>query len=226
MKSLLLLCAAIVLAAPAAAAPTAPQVAESRQLHSIVSVAVDPQVNDGRVVIKIAAKNGSTAAVPFGPSAVSITKPSGEVVALSSLQQLINDVRIAAGMPTEGAPGEAPTAGAYAMRAQPVAQDGSGRMDVTGFTGGGAFGAAETVRRSNQPSPSTKRSIDRATAETQIAALKQAVLQDGSIQPGQIAVGQLVSQKLRFKRGEDRTLYLRVHIAGDEHSFTIVAPAG
>jgi hypothetical protein len=30
---------------------------------------------------------------------------------------------------------------------------------------------------------------------------------------------------VKFKKGENRMLYLRVRIAGDEHSFTIAAPA-
>ena len=225
MKSLFVLCAAIVVAGPAAAAP-GPQVAESKQAHSTVSVAVEPQLNDGRLVIKVAAKNGTDAPVAFGLGSIVINKAAGEPIALSSIQQLINDVRIAAGMPTEGAPGDAPTEGAYASRPQPVAQDGAGRMDVTGYTGGSAIGPAEFVRRTKQVSPKSKPSIDRTTAEAQIAALKQAILQDSMIRPGQITVGQLVSQKLKFKKGEDRTLHLRVRIAGDEHSFTVAAPAG
>lgn len=224
MKSLFVLCATIVVAGPAAAAP-APQIAESKQAHSTVSVAVEPQLNDGRLVIKVAAKNGTNAPVPFGLGSIAINKAAGEPIALSSIQQLINDVRVAAGMPTEGTAGDAPTAGAYASRPQPVAQDGSGRMDVTGYTGGSAIGPAEFVRRTKQVSPKSKPSIDRATAETQIAALKQAILQDSMIRPSQITVGQLVSQKLKFKKGEDRTLHLRVRIAGDEHSFTVAAPS-
>src|SRR5438093_11411830 len=121
MKWMLLFCAAIVSASPVAAAE--PQVAESKQAHSSVSVMVEPQLNDGRLVIKVAAKNGTAAPVPFGPGSVSITKAAGTPIALSSLKQLIKDVRIAAGMPVEGAPGGAPTSGAYASRAQPQGAD-------------------------------------------------------------------------------------------------------
>lgn len=223
MKTGLLLCAAIVLAIPAAAAQPTPAVAESKLAHSSVSVVVDPQLNDGRLVIKIAAKNGTTAAVPFGPSSISITKPTGEVIALNSLQQLIDNVRIAAGMPTQAVPGQAPTSGAYA--AAQVQVDSAGRPDVSSYTGGSGIAADEIVRRTKQVSPKSKPSIDRATAETQIATLKQAILQESTIQPGQITVGQVVSQKLKFKKSEDRTMYLRVGIAGDEHSFTIAAPS-
>ena len=224
MKGLVLLCAAIVLQAPAAAAPASQEVAESKLTNSSVSVVVDPQLNDGRLVIKIAAKNGTTAAIPFGPSSISITKPTGEPIALNSLQQLVDDVRMAGGLTTEAVPGQAPTPGAYAAAQTQV--DNAGHPDVSGYTGGSGIATNEIVRRTNRASPKSKPSIDRATAEAQIAALKQAILQDSMIRPGQITVGQLVSQKLNFKKGEDRTLHLRVRIAGDEHSFTVAAPPG
>jgi hypothetical protein len=223
MKRLVLLCAAIVLPAPAGAAPASQAVAESKLTHSSVSVVVDPQLNDGRLVIKIAAKNGTTAAIPFGPSSILITKPTGEAIAFNSLQQLVDDVRMAAGM-AEAAPGQAPTPGAYAAAQTQV--DNAGHPDVSGYTGGSGIATNEIVRRTNRALPKSKPSIDRATAEAQIAALKQAILQDSTIRPGQITVGQLVSEKLTFKKGEDRTLHLRVRIAGDEHSFTVAAPAG
>jgi hypothetical protein len=217
MKSMLLLCAAFLLIAPAAAAPPAQEIADSKQPHSTVSVAVEPQLNDGRLVIKIAAKNSSAAPVPFGPGSISITTLAGQAVPLTPLQKLINDVRMAAGMGAEGRPGEAPAASTYASRAAPVAQDGAGRMDVTGYSNSATVGSTEAVRWS-------KPTIDRTTAETQVAALKAAILQDQTIAPEHICVGQIVSEKLRFKKGEDHTLHLVVHIAGDEHPFTIAAP--
>lgn len=218
MKSSFLICAAIALASPATSAPPTPQVADSKQAHSIVSVAVEPQLNDGRLVLKIAVKNNSAAPVGFGPGSISISTVAGQPIALSSLQKLINDVRMAAGMKTEARPGDAPTASAYASRAAPVAQDGSGRMDVTGYSNSSAVGSTEEIRWA-------KPTIDRQTAEAQIAALKQRILQDTSVQPGQIVVGQLVSEKLKFRKGEDRTIHVRVHIGGDEHGFTIAAPS-
>jgi hypothetical protein len=222
MRTGFVLCAAILLTSPAVSAPPSSPVAESKLAHSSVSVAVDPQLNDGRVVIKMAVKNASTAPVSFGPGSVSVSKATGEGIGLRSLQQLIDDVRVAAGMPTQAGAGQAPTAGAYSSAQVQV--DSAGHPDVSGYTGGSAVAPAEIVRRTNQASPKSKPSIDRATAETQIAALKQAVVQDTTIQPGQIAVGQVVSQKLNFKKGEARTLYVRVQIAGDEHGFTVVAP--
>src|SRR3954451_16702714 len=221
MKWVPVFCASIALASPVTAAE--PQVAESKLAHSSVSVAVEPQLNDGRLVIKVAAKNGTAAPVPFGPGAISISTVAGQPIALSSLQKLINDVRVAAGMKPQAAPLGAPTAGAYG--APQMQGNSAGQADVTNYTGGSAIGSDEYVRQSNRPSPGSKPSIDRKTAETQIAALNQAILQDGVIQPGQIAIGQVVSEKLKFKKGEDRTLHLRVRLADDEHGFTLVAPS-
>jgi hypothetical protein len=218
MKSMLLFCTANLLAVPGIAAPPAAEIADSKQTQSTVSVAVEPQLSDGRLVIKVAAKNNSAAPVPFGPGSISISTVAGQPIALSPLPKLINDVRVAAGDASEAPAGGAPTQGAYAMRQQPRGADGSGQMDVSGYSAGSSLASAESTRWS-------KHLIDRKTADAQIAALKQAILQDTTIAPGQIAVGQVVSEKLKFKKGEDRTLHLKVRIAGDEHGFTIAAPS-
>ena len=105
MRSTLLFCAAILLASPVTGAPPAPEVADSKLANSTVSVAVEPQLNDGRLVIKVAAKNGTSAPVAFGPGSISISTVAGQPIALSSLQKLINDVRVAAGMAGDAPPG-------------------------------------------------------------------------------------------------------------------------
>lgn len=220
MKLAFLLCG-LLIAQPVAAAQPAATVAESKQPHSSVSVLVDPQLNDGRLVVKIAAKNLTASSVPFGPAGVSIARPSGEAIALYPLQSLINDVRLAAGMSVEGPTATAPTQGAYASPQMSVRD---GRVDPTGFTGGSVVGRDEYIRR-NQ-TRRRKATISQADAQAQIAALNQAILQDSVLAPGQIVVGQVVSEKLKFKKGEERTLHLRIRIAGDEHAFTIAAPTG
>src|SRR5436305_7203996 len=197
MKPMLLLCAATLLAMPATAAPPAAEIADSKQAQSVVSVAVEPQLNDGRLVIKIAAKNNSAAPVPFGPGSISMSTAAGQPITLSSLQRLVNDVRMATGMKPEAVQFGTPTAGAYAAPQMQV--DSAGQADVSNYTGGSAIGSDETIRQSSRPSQGSRPSIDRKTADAQIAALKQAILQDTTIAPGQIAVGQVVSEKLKFK---------------------------
>jgi hypothetical protein len=225
MKSrLLLLSAALLFATPGLSAPPAqPSVAESKQAHSSVSVLVDPQLNDGRLVVKVAAQNRSTAPVPFGPASVSIAKPNGEQIAVLPLSALINDVRVAAGDAPQAGPSSAATSGAYAT-SDDALRSSAGGTTINGYTGQAGIAPIAQLRGA-QPRGTSKPKISQAEAEQQIAVLKQAILQDGTLQPGQVAAGQIVSQRLPFKKGEDRTLHLRVRIAGDEHGFTIAAPA-
>lgn len=215
-----LVCIASLAAAvlPAVSPAYAQAVAESQLPHSSVSVLVDPQLNDGRLVVRVAVKNLSGSPVPFGPSNVIVAKPSGQTITITPLPSLIEDVQMAAGI--SAAPARAaPTHGAYAAPQQSVRD---GRVDVSGFTGGSTVGGDEYVRQS-RPRKS-KPTISQAEAEKQISTLKQAILQDSTLASGQIGAGQIVTEKLPLGKKEDRTLHLRVQVAGDEHGFTIEAP--
>jgi hypothetical protein len=213
----MLLPVAITLALPGQAAVQA--VAESVKPQSAVSVLVEPKLSDGRLILKLAAKNLGKSAVAFGPSAISIAKPNGEVVAVYPLQSLIEDVRAAAGTSPADNP---PTQGAYAapqLSISPIRA--GGQVDVTGYTGGAAVGTDE-YRRSR--AKRTNPSITEAEAQAQIAALKQAILQDTTLAPGRVIAAEVVSAKLKFAKGEERILHVRVRIAGDDHSFTVAVP--
>ena len=196
---------------------SAQTVAESTLSQSSVSVLVEPALNDGRLVVRVAAKNLGKTAAAFGPSSISIAKPGGESIAITPLSSLVDDVRMAAGM--EAVASTAPTQGAYASP-QPSQRD--GRMDVTGFTGGSTVGGGEYVRR--QKVRKVKPTISEAEAQAQIAALTQAILQDRTLAPGEVAAGQVVSSRLTFAKEEGRTLHVRVRLAGEEHGFTVEAP--
>lgn len=215
----LLVCAALSIASPTIAqAPAAGAAAESKSGHSTVSLAVEPKLDDGRLVIKLAAQNRTTAPISFGPANVTIAKLNGQPVALMSLQQLANDVRLAAGMKPDVS---APSSNTYATQA--MATDSMGHLDVSNFHGSMGISGDQVLRDTRKAMPS-KPTITKAQADQQIAALKQAILQDSNVSPGQIAVGELVSEPLKFAKGEERTLHIWVKLAGDEHSFTIAAP--
>ena len=219
-RNLILAAAAFALAAPAqVVAQGGGPVAESTQPHSSVSVLVEPKLTDGRLVVKIATKNLTAAPVPFGPSSITIARPDGTAIALYPLQSLINDVQVAAGMEFQETPGGRGTESGYAA---PQLNVRDGRVDPTGYTGGARVGQEEMIRR--LPRRSAKPTITTQEAESQIAALNQAILKDTSVAPGQIAVGQVVSVPLQFGKNQERLLHVRVRIAGDEHSFTIAAP--
>jgi hypothetical protein len=197
--------------------------AESKLASSTVSLAVDPKLDDGRMIIRIAAQNRSSAAVNFGPSNVTIQRLDGVAVPLVPLDSLVDDVRAAAGMKVERVVAPAPTAGAYAAPQNSV--NSAGMIDTSGnITGSTSIASAETVRQSTRERR-RKPTIGKAEAERQIAALKQGILQEKTIAPGHVAAGQIVTAPLKLKKGEDRTLHIWVRLAGDEHTYTIAAPA-
>lgn len=227
IRGKLLICGTVLLAQAspiAAQAPTAAKVTavESVQPNSSVSMAVEPTLSDGRLIVKMAIQNRGSAPLPFGPGNVSITKLNGEPIVLVPLQKLVDDVRVASGEPPQVGLGSHAGGSAYAAPVMPINSE--GQVDVSGYTGGMGISGDETLRRSRPDRTKRKATISPHEADQQIQALKTAILQDLSLQPKQIAAGQLVSEPLKFKTGEDRTLHLRVRVAGDEHGFTIMAP--
>lgn len=215
----LMAAAALGLAVPVQAAAQEAAVAESTQPNSAVSVLVEPQLSDGRLILKVAAKNSSSSPVQFGPSNVQISKPNGDPIGIYPLEALVNDVRAAAGMDFEEAPGGRPAESTYSA---PQLGMRDGRVDPTGYTGGARIGQEEFLRQ--MPRRSGKPTISEKEAEQQITALNAAILRESTVAPGQVVAGQLVSQTLDFAKNSDRTLHVRVRIAGDEHSYTVAAP--
>lgn len=203
----------LLLAAPPALAQDAPAPIVSNGPVSNVSFSADAKLSDGRLVVRLAAQNLGTAPVSFGPANVRVTL-AGKPVALVPLARLIDDVRVANGLPAEGS---ATNVEMVRQAAPPVMTNNSGQKDVTGFTGGTATTAAAPVntRRAVRVKPEAA-----AAAEAQIAGLKAAILTDRSIAPREVAAGQLVTEKLKLK-GKDRTVVVTVAIGDDTHSFTL-----
>jgi hypothetical protein len=228
IRAKLLICSALLACAetPAMAeAPAAPKMAlaESALPSSKVSVAVEPALSDGRLIVKVAALNRSKAPVSFGPGNVRIARIDGSAIAITPVEALIADVRVAAGLPAATGPTTAAPSTTYASPQMNVTSQ--GQVDVRAYTGGMGVGADEAVRRAPPGQSKAKPTISVEQADQQIAALKLAILQDSTLKPGEIAAGQIVSEPLKFKKGADRTIHLWVQIAGDEHSFTLAAPA-
>lgn len=216
----LLSAVALALTTPAVAqSPGTQAAADSKADHSTVSLAVEPKLDDDRLVIKLAAENRTKAPVPFGPADVTIAQLNGQPIAFMSLQQLTEDIRLAAGMKSEVA---APSSNTYATQA--MSTDAMGHLDVSNFHGSMGVSGDQIVRDTRRATAPSKPTLSKPEAAQQIALLKQAILQDSTVAPGKIAVGELVSSPLKLAKGEDRTLHIWVKIAGDEHTFTIAAP--
>ena len=136
MKWVLPFCTAVVWVSPVAAAE--PQLAEFKLPHSSVSVAVEPQLERRTSGHQDCRDERHGCSCSIRPGSVSISSVAGQPIALSSLQKLINNVRLAAGMKPEAVPFSTPTAGAYAAPQMQV--NSAGQADVSNYTGGSAIG--------------------------------------------------------------------------------------
>src|ERR1700730_4060216 len=127
---ILLACQAIMSTAFAGAA-TVTEGLTSTKDHGVVSVMSDPTLADGRLVLKVVAKNSAQAPASFGPGNVKVFTAAGAPVKLMSLDQLVQEATAAAG-------GEAETLvhGPTVHSGPTMGHDASGRPDVSGYTGG------------------------------------------------------------------------------------------
>ena len=149
-------CALVVLSAPASAQAQAPAaakvtIAELARPNSNVSIAVEPTLSDGRLIVRIAVQNHSAAAVALGPGNVSIAKAKGGPIALIPLQRLIEEVDIAA-----GGPATASHAGSAAYDAPILPVNSEGRVDVSGYTGGTSVAPDERCAGRDRPRPASR----------------------------------------------------------------------
>lgn len=215
IRAALLCCAMAIGAGPVSAQSQATgTLVSSVEANSTISVAVEPALSDGRLVIKVAAQNKGSTPIAFGPGNISLATPGGKAIPLASVDQLIADVRRAAGLPVQKAR-VAQTSARPASESLPDAKItlNSGTFDNVSMT-------VEGMHKKNDGPE-----ISKAEARLRIAALEAAMLKDQSLESGGIAAGQIVTAPLVLGRNDDRTLHLRVRIAGDEHGFTIAAPA-
>lgn len=208
--------AAMMLATPAAAQDVFEGVT-STQPSSAVSVSAERRLNDGRLVLRIAAQNRGSAPVAFGPASIRVTV-AGEPVALVPLATLVADVRAAAGLEPE--PG-APTTQLNTGESPAMMTNNEGQRDVGTYTG--SMGSQVTIASARRRKPASADAV--AAAEAQIAALEAGVLTDGTIAPGGLMAGQVVSEKFKLRRKRDRGVDLVVTVGTESHSFHFDAPS-
>lgn len=183
----------------------------STKAASAVSLAADPALSDGRLVLRVAAQNRGKAPVPFGPGSVTIATAAGETIAIRPLAALIADVR--------GGDAGGDRGSVSGVTANPaIGTNNSGQRDVSGYTGAMGTTVAQSGRKQKP------RAADTAAAEAQVAALRAGILADTVIAPGQVAAGQLVSEKIKFRNKRERGLVVTVTVAGETHSFAFDAP--
>ena len=198
-------------------AATATEGLTSTKDHGVVSVMSDPTLANGRLVLKVVAKNRAEAPASFGPESVKVFTAAGTPVKLMSLDQLVQEARTAAG-------GEADTmAHAPTVHSGPImGHDSGGRPDLSGYTGGN-----DTMNGmdANQARIVSRKSVkDDPKLQEQIANLNAAILHDLTIAPAAVAGGQIVTEKLKFARKEAHDLHVAVEFNGERHEFDFAAP--
>jgi hypothetical protein len=188
----------------------------STRERGVVSVQAEPALSDGRLLLKVVAFNRTKEPASFGPQNVVMTTASGQPVELLTLEQLVKEARAASGRSArvEHNPGS------YSGPA--ISHDSAGKPDVGNYTGSNA---AMSGGISSQTQAATAvGGVEDKGLQQQIASLEAAVLQPVTIAPGAAAGGQVVTEKLKLKRKDDRTILVAVDLNGEHHELEVMAP--
>ena len=184
--------------------------------RGVVSVQADPALSDGRLVLKVVAFNRTKEPASFGPENVVITTASGQRVELLSLEQLVKEARAASGRSARVEHNPSSYSGATMSR------NAAGQSDVGGYTGSNT--AMNGGISSETQAATAGGGVEDKALQQQIASLEAAVLHPMTIAPGAAAGGQLVTERLKLKRKDDRTILIAVDLSGEHHKLKVMAP--
>jgi hypothetical protein len=188
---------------------------QSDQKLGFVTVNSDLVLVDDRLSFTVGAFNKSSKTAQLTPSAIAVTTAAGKPVPLATLAELENDARVALG----GRPSapDAPASVTPAHRPHDVTASGESE---SGYTGGDTLAAGASPRKRKKADPEAEAKIQKAVDE-----LRAVILQGVAIEPRAAGGGQVVTQPLRFARGEPRKLRMTVDFAGERHEFEVAVPA-
>jgi hypothetical protein len=182
--------------------------------RGVVSVQADPELSDGRLVLKVVAFNRTKEPASFGPDNVVISTAAGQRIDVLSLEQLVKEARAAGrrGERVEHDPGS------YSGAA--TSHNSAGQPDVGTYTGSnmpmnGGISSQTAAAHGGTSDPALQQ---------QIANLEAALLHPLTIAPGAAGGGQVVTEKLKLKRKDDRTLLIAVDLNGEHHEIKLTAP--
>jgi hypothetical protein len=199
------------------AAPTL----SSTKDRGVVSIIVDPELSDGRLVMKIVAFNRLREPASFSDANLKITKASGDAVALVPLEQLVRETERAASSSRRHIASNDHNPSNYSHPGIPTnGVGGGGEPDVGGYTG--ANNPTSGVVSSHTPTSAAPQANPHMAE--QVEALKAAILQPLTIAPATASGGQVVTERLKFARKQPRTLHVVVDFNGEQHAFDFEAP--
>jgi len=199
--------------------PTATEGLTSRMEHGVVTLVANPELMNGRVVLKIVAFNSSSAPATFSSDDIRVSTSAGKPVQLVSLDRLIEESRSAV-PPVPIATSHDPANYSH-PEVRHAGVGGSGAMEVNGITGASnpTNGVLSPYTRANSVAEA-----DNPKLQADIANLKAAILHPLTIAPSSADGGQIVTEKPRFARKDERVLHIVVLFNGDEHGFDFTLP--
>lgn len=196
-----------------------PDALTSTKDHGVVSVQADPKLSDGRLVLKVVAFNRTRDVASFGGEDIEVYTAAGKRIALLSLEQLVAEAR--GGPPAERGARVDHNPANYSGPA--MSRNSAGEPDVGTYTGSQTpvGGGISPHTRSSTPARPAK---EDPAVEQYVAALQAALLRSQTVASGGSAGGQVVTEKLKFRRKDDRTLRVVVDFNGEHHEFNLPAP--
>jgi hypothetical protein len=195
----------------------------STKERGVISIASDPALSDGRLLIKVVAFNRRPEPAGFGPANVSISTTAGKPVALILLEQLVQETQKAAGVRTRQASSTDHDPSNYSHPGIATAGvGGSGEPDVSGYSG--ANNPTSGVVSPHTRATSNARTMSDAELKARIDMLNAGILQPMTIAPAKAAGGQVVTEKLKFARKEARALHIVVQFNDEQHEFDFEVP--
>ena len=200
--------------------PTATEGLTSRMEHGVITLVANPELMNGRVILKIVAFNGSSEPAHFSGDDIHVFTSGGKPVPLVSLDRLIEESRQAAARPPPIAATHDPANYSH-PEVRHSGVGGSGAMEVNGITGASnpTNGVMSPYTRASSVSEA-----DNPQLQADIANLKAAILHPLTIAPSRAEGGQIVTEKPRFARKDERSLHVVVMFNGDEHAFDFALP--
>lgn len=204
-------------AIPAGAAdPGVPAVMTSTETQGEVSVAPQPTLLNGELVLKVVALNRSQKPAAFGPEDIRISTADGETVPIMSLDALIAQVKAGAA----GGPAHSGSYPSSYVSGPATTYNQFGQPDVHNFRGNSAPLSGQV----NPEAPAAAAPAESGALAQQIASLEAGILQNLTIAPGEVRGGELVTQRIRFHWREKHTLHIEVRFNGEAHEFDLQAP--
>jgi hypothetical protein len=205
--------AAVLLAGMVITAVAATEALTSTKDQGVVSVQADPSLSDGRLILKVVAFNRTRNIASFGAEDIEIYTAAGKRVALLSLEQLVAEAR-----------GEGPAERNTGVEHNPTDYSGptmshnsAGEPDVGTYTGS-QTPAGGVISPHTRSAASARKAKEDPAVEQYVATLQAAILRAQTVASGASAGGQVVTEKLKFRRKDDRTLRVVVTFNGITNS--------